>query len=345
MTRNMIEANAGLFRNLTDYCANRGAPIPTAAEARWIKSDESDKRYLQRATLVESLSFGRRKFLVHVVQGEEDWLAAVGFESELDLAELEYIEVNDGLAVCLAFELSPLPVANPVEIREAVEFSSQADPEYCGHEWASVAALLPRIQLTRCRDSMDEETIWVTFFSICLDECQFGESWIGDTLASEVLRLTDVRRDSFPFHSICQSLLDFDPRSLFMALYRCIESTYAYENCTRIVDRLQLSISWMELAETLQAEASWRPMEAESLIAMLYHADPVDLASMGRCLGVQVSAQSVGNAIYRLRNSIVHFRPGMPAASHRTPEEWNELCASLARIARSVYAKAYGPHA
>jgi hypothetical protein len=178
---------------------------------------------------------------------------------------------------------------------------------------------------------------------ICAEECQQGGSWIESDLADVLVTLTDLNVPALPYSAICRSMFDSDPRSLFMALYRCIEATYAFESSRRVVDRLGLQLQWQALAAALEEEVGWHPQEASSLNVVLRHAVEDDLLDLCDCLSVDVGRDlqaSAGRALYSLRNHIVHFRPGI--ASPAVQEiDWKQLCRVLVGIVFHAFTRAY----
>ena len=149
---------------------------------------------------------------------------------------------------------------------------------------------------------------------ICAEECRQGASWIEQDLAYVLVSLTDLSIPSMPYAAICRSMFDTDPRTLFMALYRCIEATYAFESSRKVVDRLGPAIPWQELAAALEEEVGWHPQEASSLQVVLRHAMEKDLEELCACLGAEAGKDvqiSAGRSLYALRNQVVHYRPGV----------------------------------
>lgn len=178
---------------------------------------------------------------------------------------------------------------------------------------------------------------------LSIEECPSGESWIDDPLADELVTLADLNVSHFPYDVVCRSIFDWDPRSLYMALYRCLEATYAYESCRRLIASLGLDKDWHELAAALDAEVGWHPQEAASLNLVLQYALKDDLQAVCDCLGVVDGADlcvKAGRAIYRLRNRIVHYSSqaggfGLDVA------DWNELCHRMVGIVFHVFSHAF----
>ena len=343
MTRNMIEANKALFRHLEGHCAIRGEPILNAGAARWVQGDLAAQDWLKRLELNLQLRFGRRRSLTWLSYDGTDFLCLVGFEFDPELAQIESAPGNAGVTVCVLSELRPLPTATPAEIRNVVEVGSRDEPDYQGHDYTAVAGLFPSVRLFSTVGPLDQEAASRLFLMVGVDECRNGDSWIHDPLADDLLSLADLNIRLFPYDAVCRSIFDWDPRSLYMALYRCLEATYAYESCRKLVESLGLDKEWYELAAALDAEVGWHPQHAASLNLVLQYALEDDLRAVCDCLGVtdgpDLSVRA-GRAIYRLRNRIVHYTArtvdlGLDDA------DWNELCRRMVGIVLHVFSHAF----
>ena len=348
MNRDMRKANRALFANLEGSCQRRSEPIPTAGRRRYVsvREDEEgdrDRHDLTRGTIETTVRFGGERSLAHVRVDADEYIGLIGFDHEPELTAVSLIDVTPGLAILLLSEMSPRPRATPSEIRNVVEVGSMDEDDYGGHTIASVGSLFPPLQLLTSDQPIDEDSAQRLFLMISAEECAQGASWIEDALADELVSLTDLDVPALPYAAIGESMFDADPRSLYMALYRCIEATYAFETSRRLVDELKLTVEWVEVAKALANVAGWRPQEASSLNIVLQNALEQDLRDVCQCLNVPVGndlAASAGRAIYSLRNRIVHYRPGTERVELESVP-WNTLCHLLVRIVFHVFTKAY----
>jgi hypothetical protein len=343
MARNMIDANIALFRHLEGHCARRGEPIPSAGAVRWVQGDETAQDWLKHLQLRMRLRFGRRRSLTWLSYNGADLVCLVGFEFEPTLAQIQPCATNAGVSVCILSELQPLPLATPAQIRNVVEVGSQDEPGYAGHDCAALEALFPELRLFETPHRLNEEAVSRLFLMVSIHECRNGESWIDETLADDLATLADLNVSHFPYDALCRSIFDWDPRSLYMALYRCLEATYAYESCRKLVTSLNLAQDWHELAAALDTEVGWHPQQAASLNLVLQYALEDDLQAVCDCLGAVDDTDlrtRAGRAIYRLRNRIVHYDP--QASSHALGDgDWNELCRRMVGIVLHVFAQAF----
>jgi hypothetical protein len=344
MTRSMKDANTALFTRLVNHCAARGTLISRPSAARWVASDPVSRDLLKNLKVLGSISFGRFRHCAWLQYDNTHYLCTVGFEQDDNVLKLSPVENVQGYDVCLLSELPVQPRSGPAGIRNVVEYGSKEDSDYEGHDGDAVIALFPEIRVFKNgRDILDEAVVWPACLLVCVAESALMGSWIEEPLASSLGALADLAVPSLPYRELCRAVLDLDPRSLYMALYRCIEATYAFEHASRLAAALSLSMSWHEVAASLDAHMGWHPPEANSLNVALTHAQGEDLRSVCDCLGQTVGADlhaSAGKAIYKLRNQIVHYRPTAEPLILESVD-WNTVCNLLVTIALDVFHQAY----
>ncbi|MEU2166915.1 hypothetical protein ACH47V_05985 [Micromonospora chersina] len=340
----MVDANSALFSHLENYCLRRGEPLESAGRRRYVTTTPLEREYLKDLKVASCIRFGNHRSLTHLWKSEEHYIGLLGFDIEPELPQVTPVAVNGGMATCLLSEVKPLPLAGPAQIRNIVEVGSMDDSDYSGHDCTAIQSLFPRIQMLQCSQPLDKDSAWRLFLMLCAEECREGGSWVEAGLSDALVSLTDLNVPFMPYPAICRSMFDADPRSLFMALYRCIEATYAYESSRRLVERLALKTSWQDVAAALESELGWHPQEAMSLNLVLQYALEQDLREICSCLDVVDIGKDVqtaaGRAIYSLRNSVVHFRPGAREVEVEDID-WNKLCCLMIGVVFSVFTHAY----
>lgn len=344
MTRNMIQANARLFGHLYEFCGRRGEGISTRDETRYISSKADDKEFLKHTKVITSLQFGLHRALIWAkTHTGDDVLGTIGFEFELLSRTVYEADYPNGFQVAILSDILPHPIESIYQIRNIIESGSANSGEYSGHDFDAISSLFPQVRAWKSNGPMDDQSIWKLFLMVSVNECQLGGSWIDDRLAEEIIALTELNTPSLPYKSLCRSVFDLDPRTLFMALYRCIEATYAYESCRRVAAKLSLDMQWQEIAKNLVSTIGWRPQEASSLQVILRYALEEDLVSLCESIKVEANADYAASAavgIYNLRNRIVHYRPWEEAISIEE-YDWNVICTQLVRIILNIYDQAY----
>lgn len=344
----MKVANSIVFHRLAQFAGDREFPISNPHAARWVHANPDADKVLKAAQLYRSMSFGRFRHLAWMVFEDRHYIATVGFDHEVMDPSLSLLEDIQGFDVCLLAELSVSPSVAAAKVFDVVAAGSlDENPAYRGHDNDQVMTLFPRLRVYESVDPVRDDIVWSVFLGICADESRHGGSWIESELADSLSILAQSNIESLPYQELCRSTLDLDPRSLYMSLYRCIEATYAHDKASRLKASLSVEHSWNEIAAVLENEMSWRPLEAESLNAVLRYAQNEDLIDVCQCLDVDLEkdlknlSSLAGKAIYKLRNQIVHYRPAhIPLNFEST--DWNRLCKALVAIASDVFHRAYG---
>jgi hypothetical protein len=344
MSRNMIGANQALFQRLVQHCLQRGVSLTGADNPRWVHANAEADLILKQLRVRTSISFGRYRHLAWLEYRETHFVCLIGFDTEPEYTQLYPRDDVQGFDVCVISEIPIHPRATPLQVKNIVEAESKLDEGYEGHDNYSVMQLFPSIQVFESADPLSEDLVWAVFLTMCVDESRWGGSWIDVTLAASLVSLAQLNVPSLPYQELCRAVLDLDPRSLYMTLYRCLEATYAYDHATKLASALALNISWNDLAAKLDAEMGWRPPELQSLNIALAHAHEDDLVEILDCLNPELRNDfqaTAGRAIYKLRNQIVHYRPtNMPLVFDNV--DWNRVCNALVAISMDVFYHAYG---
>lgn len=347
MSRKMTDSFGRLFEHLEDFCARRGDAVQTPRRARWVTADSDAARELFKQLSVKELAdFGHQRKLVWTSAGDDHYLCAIGFEHEPDLPQLQPLGAHSGFTMALLADCLPQPIASPAQVRNVVEVGAKGDEGYDGHDARTVEDLFPKISVWGYEGELDDEAAWRLFLMMCARECQLGGSWIDDTLAGRLTTLTDLAIPHLPYAAICQSMFDADPRTMYLALYRCIEATYAYNSAQKLIRRLALPVGWVEVAQAMNEEIGWHPQEAASLNLILDNALDRDLQAVCDAMKASVGSDlksSAGKAIYLLRNRIVHYRPGADAVAI-DEYDWNLICCVIVDITFHVFTHAFPPY-
>jgi hypothetical protein len=251
--------------------------------------------------------------------------------------------------VALLADLGVEPTASPSAVLDVVGAGSKAEPSYPGHDLHLVQGLFPRLRVMEVDAAVAGAPHFAAnLLAVCAAESVEGNGWINQALADELSRLAEQRIPGLPYEFLVRATLDLDPKNLFLALYRCLEATYAYTRASELSVKLGITDkSWFDVAKILGESLSWYPRHDQSLSAVL--ALPAvsagDLDAIALSLGTDQSgdavATRVASGVRGLRNSLVHYGPTTRPASVPN-DDWNGLCAPLARVVGSVFAHAYG---
>jgi hypothetical protein len=295
----------------------------------------------------ETVAFGSARKLARIEHSSKTFFCTVGFDNPSPLGSAIEIPIDSAFLTVILAELAPRPRATITEIQNIVEaIDQESEVRYTGHDPDLIASLFPLIRAFEL-PAVPPEATWKVFFTICIEECQYTDSWIENDLSQTLQSVCERDPDRIPYQVLCRSIFDGDPTSFFLALYRCLEALYAFSSAQRVVSSLDLQTPWTEMAAVLENELGWYPREESSLERLVGMADVDDLRALGLLLGnidpksvPELLPDRVARSIYRLRNSIVHFRPAQHVVDLQKID-WNAVCKQMAIIVTSIYSKIF----
>lgn len=350
MARNASEANDAIFERLIQYAADRGVTIPGGK--RQVFLDKPNYDDLVGSKQIEHMRFGRHQAAALLNTPSGAVLVVAGFEAEEipPSTHVREVEVTPGLAVAAIVDLDVAPRASPAKILNVVAVAAMGDPpDYSGHDVQDVLSLFPRIRIMEVDSEVEAaENFAANLLTVCAAEAAEGNGWIDESLAGDLVQLAEQRIAQLPYEFVVRATLDLNPQNLFLALYRCLEATYAYARASDLAKKLGLnSHRWYEVAQALGDSLNWYPRHDQSLatVLVLPAVSGQDLRALATSLGKDPLgnnvAERVAEGIRDLRNSLVHYGPTSSTVS-RSTDEWNGLCAPLASVVGSVFAFTYG---
>lgn len=347
MSRSAKDTAAVIFGRLGRYAADRGTSVPDGE--RYIFLDETEYEVLVASRRITHSKFGRTQAAALIKAANSEVLAFAGFDAE-ELAPSEHIrevELTPGLAVAMLADLEVDPSASPASVLNVVGAGSKDDAEYPGHDLAEVLNLYPPLRVLELDDDVaGTPNFYANVLAVCAKQSAHGNGWIEPALADELALLAEQRVFGLPYEFLIRAVLDLNPSSLFLALYRCLEATYAYTKATELASALGIDGSWVEVARALGNTLSWYPRHDQALAAVLTlpTVSVDDLEALALALGRDPSGDPastrVAAGVRDLRNSLVHYGPTTRQVAI-PGDDWNGLCSSLVRVVASVFAHAY----
>ncbi|MFQ2875296.1 hypothetical protein ACLILY_08105 [Mycobacterium sp. MS3] len=346
VSRSAKDTAATIFGKLGKYAADRGTSVPDGE--RYIFLDETEYDVLVASRRVAHLKFGRAQAAALIKAPAGEVLALAGFDAEgLARAErIREVDLSPGLVVAMLADLEVDPSVSPALVLNVVAAGSKDDAEYQGHDVADVMKLYPPLRMLEIDDDVaGTPNFHANVLAVCAKQGAHGNGWIEPDLAEELALLAEQRVAGLPYEFLTRAVLDLNPSNLFLALYRCLEATYAYAKATELASTLGIDGSWVDVARALGDTLSWYPRHDQSLAAVLAMptVDATDLEALALAFGHDADSDTasirVAMGLRELRNSLVHYGPTTRQVA--IPSDWNGLCAPLARVVASVFAHAY----
>lgn len=343
MARNMKAANGTAFAKLLAFASKGGYPVADAKSPRWIATEQPEREFLIRATLVNQLRISGGKLVAAFEHDADLYFFLVGFQDLDDFRPSEQIELNGAHWTALLSECDSTPTATPAEVNNIIGGTDKNSPGYAGHEHTAIAALFPP---TIClKNQTPKDDFYKNVFSACLHESALNHSWMSAATAEKLQTLASANFSLLPFKGLCRSVCDNDPASTFMSLYRGLETLFPYPGVDRFIAKLGMTASPPKVYRTLFDELSWRPREEQCLRDVVEGSAEATLKELATKLSFDGSMSSSPDAavsaaaqIYRVRNALVHFR-GVDETPDFDFDTWNEICVRMTELVYNAHAK------
>lgn len=315
MSRNMIAANIGIFVAIDEHADSSGAPLENAGTKRYIATNDEEEELLKDLALTYVSRVTPSRVILRYDYGALNVFALSGFNDAVSSAWLDRADLGGAILTAVLADLKPRIIGNIDLVRQVVDAQDGRDKDYSGHSPVAIGALFQSVRSFVGND-IDEAENDKIIFDFMLAEAELSDNWLDSELCSALRQLMTLDLTGIPFKTLARSVLDTDPASLFMALYRCLESLYAYSGASKLRSMLNIQATWETVAVALESSLGWRPTEAtslERLVAMGYKEDLVKVrdaiipAFPGG--GPSQLQRAATEHLYKLRNSVVHFRP------------------------------------
>lgn len=334
--------SSDLFAKLVDAVeASPDRALSNSDAPRWIKKlSEEDAVLMSQADVMEACLVTRhlRAFLLQ--HKGRRFLSVSGLAADDDLPEgFEALELTPGFLALAVSELNLVPKASPIEVFDTIESSFKGEDGYEGHELEDVAKLFPDVSIFKLNEDSDSSgSIWRSMGVLLSVFYGQGPIELSDEALNSLKELYESGSSHVPFRNIVQGHLAMTWSGFFLELYRAIEQLYSVPKLTNLTDQWASPKPFYELAELLENQLGWRPKEEDALRELIEScgASLLDMLANELCPNAENKAQAVAKAIYRQRNSLVHFRPAMPEQDYST-QQWNNRISLMIKLVSELY--------
>lgn len=345
--RQRIEMSNQLFNALFARAEHDGVTILDQDKARWLKRHSAEDAELMAKADVRGLILSRQMRAARVRHSGQSYFVAAGFPVNTDaLQGLTEASLTPGLFSASILELGVSPKATGSQIRDAIEDYHESYDGYEGHDLDSISELYPSLVCFSLNENFDVAKSTSRLVGAYLSRFYIdGPLDFSDGLREKMAHLFESGSKHIPFQVALQGLVAFNWPGLFVELYRCIEQLYTVPRLVEVTKEWKTDKSLRDLADLLERTLSWRPKEDQSLTRLLQTGcTSATISSAAQALKVEVpedqaqAADVTARAIYRARNSLVHFRPAGNDAQF-TAREWDSVIISMIAIIDELYRK------
>jgi len=344
VSRNKIKANTAVFEKLRAKAGDRVIP----AAPRYISTEPGEEReWLTEGMITNEVRFNAINRILKVQRAQRSCFVLVNVVPPENLPDgLHFMEMNSGLFTAVAADCDiELTALDEYELHEKI-FTPQPR-DYSGHAWTTVSPFfLPLFALEIERSgpfdtdgSIDQLALWLSVSADGLRTLGFGKRTLDGCV-----EIALDQRSGVPFLLMANAMMSVRWEHAFLDIYRCIERLLSIPTMVDLKSSLGVSTAAIMLSATLESVLGWRKPEESGLIALLSHTDATckslhdQLIEFVPTLHKDYSVPVIGTYIYKLRNSIVHYRPAteLPDLSEKA---WRLILDFMVESISVIYGK------
>jgi len=251
--------------------------------------------------------------------------------------------MNAGLFTALVVELKiPVKNLNPYEIVEHVIPRYKGIGDYRGHALDEVIEFFENVAVFRIpHDSAlpPHDIYRILGFWTLRNRERIILNISDDTLASlEALVLEGAT--SVPFLNVVESLHAAHWQHAFLEAYRPVERLFAFDYIENLHKELAITVPLLEFVAKIEEVIGWRPKEDDAIerLCALMPDTASKIFERVKLNGGGVADEKMAKWIYKLRNSVVHFRPSTERINLES-EHWDEILRATFMLVAAIYAK------
>jgi hypothetical protein len=349
----MIEANKYIFNLLANFVENQNIDVPIFRDAkRCIETNEDDKRWLQQVKIITEQSILPYFRTATFEFDNKNYFVAIGWQDKLELEQeiIEEIELNGGMVTALLFDLK-------VSVKQTAN----------AYQIANNILYLPEKDIIRYKFSEINHFFEPLFVYQINDKCPFVE------IKSDIIKIANVNLSAFyiiqhrqiislrfqketllvferlftegvkvmqydTFENLLFSLVSVSWKHSFLDVYRCIERLFSISFWQEFYEGLEVKDSLLNFSAKIENYTDWRPQEKEAINKLIDHA-PEEAINLLREIKNDLYGNSegkLGEFIYEIRNSIVHFRPATKPISIDN-QNWDKLIRACLLVIECLY--------
>jgi len=329
----MKEANQSIFSVLADFvqASNIGVPI-FDRNVRYIETNNREKEGLQKLKITTiQLILPNFKTVFFEFEGKK-YFVAIGWNTqEISEEVIQFVEPNAGIVTALLSELK-VPVSqnvSPYDIADKIFYES--DQQKIKYDFSLVSKFFEPFSIYQIQENspfVNQNDIDIVRLSgfYALKNRQLISLNFSELTITRFEKLFLEGSKNIPCENLLLSLVSVYWRYAFLDVYRCIENLFCISALEDFHKKLKIADSLLKFSADVENYIGWRPKENEALNKLIDNS-PEEAIVCFREIKVFTDGQEegkYGELIYRVRNSIVHFRPATEEIK-LDDENWDKL--------------------
>ena len=319
MSRNMIDANKYIFEVLAEFVQTSEVAVPVSNKKRFIETNTKDKEWLQELKIINKQLILPNFQTASFEFNSQKYFVAVGWQSKqtIDSDEvIEFVELNAGIVTALLFELK-LPLsheAKPYEIANILH----DDPikSKIPYDFFSISNFFEPFSVYRIPEDSpfivknDIDLIRISGF-YALKNSQLIALKFSSQTFDKFENMFFEGSKNIPYENLLFSLVSVSWKYSFLDIYRCIEMLFPLSYLEIFHKELNMLDSLLKFSADVEKYMGWKPKEKDA-VNKLIDESPEEARKLLREIKKLLDGTEEGNCgdfVYKIRNSIVHFRP------------------------------------
>lgn len=348
------EMSSHLFERLTSAAKQRGLDIANASEVRYIRRLSEEDAELMAKADAHTLAISRQVRMVRITSGMRTLFCVFGLPEpdQMPLGlELDELTPGNFAVSVLEARVQILSSITASEIRDTIEGQFVGSTGYEGHQLDEIARLFPCPTVYRVvNDEPYMQSDYRVLGALVARSYIDGPIQISSDTLERLWIIFERESQFIPHQNLVQGLMAISWENLFLEAYRCLEQLYAEPRVSALKAQWRSTLSLRDLAILLEQHLSWRPKEDEALAKIINCSDPAYVAGLCNAFGIGEPSpenivprtEKVAREVYKLRNSIVHYRP-IHQAIRKSDSEWDNVVLALLDVISNVYELRGGP--
>lgn len=346
----MVTANKDVFARLADFAGELITP-DERNKIRYITTNEEEKKWL-KSLKVESKQSILPRLATSLLSFEDKlYLVIVGWDSNKIKTGGSFVpeELNAGMMTALVQELS-IPIrqhASSLEMMDTIFSQSQEEmpDDYTGHTVSEIIPFFEPVTVYQILDDSPvsgDDIVRLSTLFISQNPQNLILPFSSETI--EVFQdIVTNGSESIPYESFLLSLTSFSWRYAFLGIYQCLERLFPVPFLRDVFNNLSMNSDFSEFVNQIERNMGWRANEKEAIRRFFRNASD-EVAKIFYTLKVgdekdidQAELEKLADWFYEVRNSIVHFRFGLPELKFDNTQ-WDLLLRGTILLTEHVYA-------
>lgn len=360
MGRSAIESNEYIFNKLKVQAVEKtgeeiGQEVSTTKY--YIESSAGSKTWLtdakvtlpiffQNNTIITKLTYDKKNIFVVVAEDEYQSVNTNEFakiEDVFESKEEDFSKFEGGLLTLVISDLEIQPKSHLGYEIVQILISDQS-VKAVGINSSLIKPLFPKIQFFFIEENSIFNSYSIEQLFICVlleNRNRLKLNWDEDALNAISATLTPPHTN-FPYHCLINSLQSQLWSNAFLEVYKPLEFLFSIPKVKKLRELINSNTDLVNLAIHVENSLGWRASEEQAFEALIGMLSELQNNSISRaCLSLNETDSDQPNPakrIYKLRNSIVHFRPAT-TPNDIGVEQWRLIVKELCKSAIELYRK------